>query len=457
MRSTVRLLPLIALALLATAPASAQSSAQSSDGAGIAANPTTMVASTSNGWTQFLSVTCGSSCADPMGEMSTAQQNWSALQSMGTTDWIGSSYNGVTIDASALLAAARVVGATQVDDWLRTGDAPSQSIVDMITSALAYGAGYDVSSVTGVTPASTTGSTDGSSSPYTMSASSSSSGVDPQTLLQQATANSSALGIISDGINILSAAGNGTQTTCNPSIAGMQNANAQSFIGNMMKLITGDGTGFSQLGGTSVSSGQRSANGVFGSGCLDKLMSGSMDTLFTPPGLSSLIGQLGSMFGGASSGASGSSTTSSATSSTSSSSGSSSAGCGNAPAVSTQIAQSFPQAVFTNSAGGFFPALGFSSGEDGITNASIPLAGATSSTTGGFSSMFASNAGSGSTGTYTGSTGYTGSSGTVTYPNGQTGSATDTPGGGGYSAQGTNPSLDSKLLQGHSISTPNGN
>ena len=457
-RRTRTLAAALAAIGLAATPAAALQTYSAQD-AGIAANPsnlvatytaTTATASTSQGWTQFLSVTCGTDCADPLGELSAAQQNWSALQAMGTTDYIGSAFNGTTLDASSLLAASRVVGASQVDNWLRTGATPDQQTYDMIVQALSYGAGYDVSNVTGVMPASNGGTSGTSTADYSPTGIGSSS-IDQSMLTQFATANNSALGILSDGINMLSAAGNGSQTTCNQSIAKAQNANAQSFINNMMTLITGNGTGFSVLGGASVASGQRSSNGVFGSGCLDKLMQGNMDTLFSPPGLSSLVGQLGSMFGGMGGSSSGSSSGSSGGSN----------GCGNAPSVSTQIAQSFPQSIFSNSGGGFFPALGFSSGEGDVGSASIPLPSTSGATQGGFAQMFASNSTSGgSSGSYD-SSGSSYGYGTTTYPGGTagtTGSPTATPGGNtGYAAQGADPKVDSRLLQGHSITLPGNN
>ena len=301
-------------------------------------------------WVQFVQVSCGASCADPIGFQSTASQNWAALTNMGTTAYIGSTYNGSPIDASALLNASQVVGATQLDQWLRTGDAPSQDVVSQITQALQYGAGYDVSSVTGVQ----TGQASQSSSNNNDVALSPLGGISAvSSPLSPAVANLAnatsavaaaqaifnlATGVSSDGINLNTSAGAGTGY-CNPSIAAAQNTTAQKFVGNMMQVITGSGTGYSQLGGLAVSSGQQSPAGVFGSSCLSTLMNASRDTLFAPPGLGSLLSQLGSMFTGGSGG-----------------------GCGNAPSPLTQVAQSNPTGIY-GAAGGFLPYLGFAAGE----------------------------------------------------------------------------------------------
>jgi hypothetical protein len=74
------------------------------------------------------------------------------------------------------------------------------------------------------------------------------------------------------------------------------------------------------------------------------MMSGTRDMLFKPPGLSSLLSQLGSMFGGGGGGG---------------------GGCGNAPSIMSQIAGSFPSGSFGAGNGGFFPYIGNGSAEEG--------------------------------------------------------------------------------------------
>ncbi len=113
----------------------------------------------------------------------------------------------------------------------------------------------------------------------------------------------------------------------------------------MQDIATDKELGFSMLGGQGISSGQRSQSGYFGSSCLDSMMSGTRDMLFKPPGLSSLLSQLGSMFGGGGGGGGG--------------------GCGNAPSIMNQIAGSFPSGSFGAGNGGFFPYIGNGSAEEG--------------------------------------------------------------------------------------------
>jgi hypothetical protein len=257
-----------------------------------------------------------------------------------------------------------VAGATELDAWLNTGTTGNAATDQLIATAVLGDTGYDVSAVTGYLNQGTQSTT---ATPTSTGSASFQN--------QLNTINNLGAGILTGGggLNINSAAGTGT-ALCSPTIASAQNAQAQSFVNNMMKVVTGAG-GVSTMSGQTVAAGGASGQGVFGSSCLSSLMSGSRDTLFKPPGLGSLVSQIGSMFG--SGGASGGG-----------SSGGGSSGCGNAPSPLTQAAQSNPTGIFYNG-GGFFPALGFGAGEGTSTVYPIPAVAGGNRVQGGLSGMYA--------------------------------------------------------------------
>ncbi len=205
---------------------------------------------------------------------------------------------------------------------------------------------------------------------------------------------------------------------CTSAVSNAQDQGRQAFIQGMAGLASNN---FSTRPGSFSSMA-----------CLDKFMQGNMDIMFKPPSLNDLLGQVMNFACQAASSATGSSNA-----------------MGNLGSLTSLI----------GSLSGGLNLGGMTGGSSGTTNLGSLMGGlfsgtgSSSSSSGGFESMF----GSASSSYGSGSTGYNGSSGTMTYPNGQTGSANNTPGGGGYSAQGTNPGLDSKLLQGHSITLPSGN
>lgn len=283
----------------------------------------------------FIERTCGVGCVDPIGEEARARDNWNAMAAMGTTQWIGGQMSGTTIDASSLLAAARVAGTVELDNWLRTGQTSDPSIARLMANALQTVYGIDVSSITGIYPTST-GSGSGTSS------GSASSNLD--TMLSGILGSS---GQVSNGL--FGPGGGGNSGYCDPSVSQAQNAIAQKYVQNMQEIATSGEFGFSQNGGQAISSGQRSQNGYFGSSCLDKLMQGTRDMLFKPPQLGQLLSQLGTMFGGGSGG-----------------SGGSTSGCNAADSVLKQVTNSMPSGIFQGVGnGGFFPQMGFGAEDSG--------------------------------------------------------------------------------------------
>lgn len=328
----------------------------------------------------FIAATCGSACSDPLGEETAARSNWTTMTALGTTQYVGAAFNGGTIDASSLLAASRVAGPVVLDTYLRTGQAPDSATAQAILNALGI-TGIDVSGITGLSQSGSNTSYGGSSN-----INGSSSGDNSSSMLTQL-AN-----VLSGNTNgQFGSAGSASNVACDESIASATVAAAQQHINNMVTIATSGDYGFSQNGGSAVSSGQRSQSGYFGSSCLDTLMQGNRDLLFRPPQLSQLLSQLQGMFGGGGSG--GSSGGGSGSSGGSGGSSGSSGNCANAPAILQQVMSSMPSGIFSGKGnGGFFPHLGFGGGEGTSTMNAFGLTSnvsrASTSSTGGIATLF---------------------------------------------------------------------
>lgn len=269
----------------------------------------------------FLDATCGPSCSDPIGEQFDSKQNWNALRTMGTTDYVGASLDGMTIDAGSLLAAARMVGATELDRWLRTGGASSSDVVGKIMGAFTSGNGMDVSRVVGN--------------------SFSTSSIDDQAI------PTIKLSSFSGDIEGRGLGGGGDY--CDEVVDNAMNASAQSYINDVMEAAYSEEYGYSQTGGLASGSNSHSSSGLFGGSCLDIFMQGDKDTLFRPPQLPQLMTALSQMFGGGG-GAGGLG-------------GGAAGNCADAPTVFQQVQNSMPNAAFTPGNGGFFPSMEYGGGE----------------------------------------------------------------------------------------------
>jgi hypothetical protein len=92
---------------------------------------------------------CTGTCTDKTSTQSSVTGWWSALTSMGTTDFIGGQMGGLKIDASSLLAGSSVAGASELDRFLRTGSSSSPDITSSIMSMMSGGSGIDVTSLVG--------------------------------------------------------------------------------------------------------------------------------------------------------------------------------------------------------------------------------------------------------------------------------------------------------------------
>ena len=205
---------------------------------------------------------------------------------------------------------------------------------------------------------------------------------------------------------------------CSSSVSGAQDNGRQSFIQGMAGLASNN---FSGRPGSFTSMA-----------CLDKFMQGNMDIMFKPPDINTLLGQVMNF---------------ACQSGSSQSMGSGASGLGSL----TSLIGSLSGGLNMNGGG-----LNLGSLMSGLFGGSSSSS-SSSSSSGGFASMFSSTSTSGSYTSSGSSYGY----GTTTYPGGTagtTGSPTATPGGNtGYAAQGADPKVDSRLLQGHSITLPGNN
>lgn len=267
---------------------------------------------------QFMNLTCGTSCKDPVGERSSTTTNWSAFGDMGTRDFIGSTVDGSTIDASGILAAARIVGATEVDRWLRSGQSSSLEVSDAIMGAISSFGGIDLSGIVGkqFSTASVGNGTDATNA-----------------LLNFASLDRGSMGF---------GPGGGGAASCDAAIDADINASAKGYIEGVVAASESENYGFSQVGGQAVSGNSRSESGLFGGSCLDIFMTGDKDMLFRPPQLSQLVDQLSSMFGAEAAGS-----------------------CTGMPTVHEQVASGMPNSAFQPGRGGFFPSEPYASDESG--------------------------------------------------------------------------------------------
>jgi len=180
------------------------------------------------------------------------QSTWNALQTMGTTQYLGGVIGNFKLDESSLIAAAMTIGASELDNFLRTGALASAipNVGDVLSKAMSSASGIDLSSMTG--------SFTGGGGSLTSAALLSGSGV--------------------------AAAGG----QCDPSVAADLASQGQQKVNDIVSVGLSSEYGFSQM-----SQMTKGATGGFASmGCLDKLFQNTgTDILFKPP----TMGQLTNM------------------------------------------------------------------------------------------------------------------------------------------------------------------
>ncbi|MTH96699.1 hypothetical protein [Roseibium sp. RKSG952] len=239
-------------------------------------------------------------------DTSAIQETWSALQQMGTDQFLGGVIGNFKLDESSMIAGALSLGVTEFDNFLRSGSVSSAlggNVLDNLTETMTGGAGINFSDLTGsfTSGGGQVASVTGSTAPTTFSSVSG--------------------GAQSDG-------------ACDPEIASALVANANDYVNQMTSAAQSDDVGFSQMESTS---GGGQSNGFAGLGCLDKLFQNAgSDILFKPPSLSSLTSMLQTW------------------------------SCDKAEGVAQQVAGAFGGGIDTSSLGGFFPAETMGEAFDGI-------------------------------------------------------------------------------------------
>lgn len=219
----------------------------------------------------------GNASAQRASSIAFQQRNWGYLQGAYNT-YNGQTRNGVPVNASSTLYCGQVLGAGGCQQWLRDGtfsDAALRAnpgIQTWFGRKMTGAADTDSSEISGV--AGTTGN----------------AGTGTVTMPDGSTESRAVI----EGLY------------CDPAILDMQSQNGQSAVDTAVALAGNGSTGYTLLGGDGVfdaaglgalgESGIKSSIGGSGSfrqmSCLERLMNSSLDILFSPPNLSSILGML---------------------------------------------------------------------------------------------------------------------------------------------------------------------
>lgn len=179
-------------------------------------------------------------------------ETWNTLVSLGTTQYLGANIGTFKLDESTLIAAAMTIGASELDNYLRTG------VLSSTVSSLSGTLSTVMSSASGINLSSIIGS-------YTT------------------TSNSSALS--------LSSALSSEDGTCNSDVADAQVEIGQNSVNNIVNTSLSDSYGFSKL--SSIQSSTNGGSGFSSLSCLENLFQNSgTDIFFKPPNLGNMITKL---------------------------------------------------------------------------------------------------------------------------------------------------------------------
>lgn len=222
----------------------------------------------------------------------TIQRTWNDLKEMGTTEFVGGTLGSFKLDESSMIAGALTMGATEFDNFLRSGNLSlaASDIGDVLSKNMSKGAGIDLSSVTG-----------------------------------SFTSNGGALGSNSFKAASVASSGGANQSDglCTPETAQKLVDLGNKQVEQMVNAASSQEYGFSKMTDVANSTGN---GGFAGLSCLDKLFQNAgSDILFKPPSLGSLTAKLDNWT------------------------------CGQAVPVAEQIAGAFQGGFDTASLGGFFP------------------------------------------------------------------------------------------------------
>lgn len=182
------------------------------------------------------------------------QQAWNALETMGTTKFLGGMLGNLKLDESSLIAGALSIGASEFDTLLNGGgiNTASSGAVQSLLSNMNSAAGLDLSYITG---------------------SFSNGG-------GQATTAS-----------LMSGSGASFSGACDTSVASALAENGKAHVDKIVTAAMSGEFGFSKVKDLQSSNGSGSGFGALG--CLDKLFQNSgSDIMFKPPSLGTLTTQI---------------------------------------------------------------------------------------------------------------------------------------------------------------------
>jgi len=183
------------------------------------------------------------------------QEAWAALESMGTTKYLGGMLGGLRLDESAMIAGVLSIGAGEFDALLNGGglNTASTTAGTELVSAMTSAAGIDLSYLTG----SYTEGGGGSVSARAASASGATAGAE----------------------------------ACDAGVSSEMASNGKAYVDGIVQAAMSGEYGFSKIQDLNPTSG--SGTGFAALGCLDKLFQNAgSDLLFKPPSLGSLTTQL---------------------------------------------------------------------------------------------------------------------------------------------------------------------
>jgi len=234
---------------------------------------------------------------------------WRAMSAMGTTKFLGGNLGPLRLDESAMVAGAATLGASEFDNFLRTGSlgASVSGLGGTLSQRMTAGAGADLAYLVG-------SFTTGGGSPAAAAPSFAS-----MTAMGGATAESG---------------------MCDPEIGNKLAEVGETYVNGIVNASMSEEMGFSKMESLTAGAGGK-GSGFASLSCLDKLFQGvqggNLDILFKPPSLGNLTNMLQNWT------------------------------CGEAVSVAQQVAGAFGggEIFKTGNLGGFFPTAAMGEAMDG--------------------------------------------------------------------------------------------
>lgn len=182
------------------------------------------------------------------------QSTWESLKTMGTDQFVGGMIGGFKLDESSMIAGALSIGASEFDNFLRTGSLTSSvgNVGTILSGVMSSSSGINLSSVIG--------------------------------------SFTSGGGALSAGSILTTAGVSASGGQCDPSVANDLATQGEKTVNDIVSIGTSKEYGFSQM---SSLTGSGATGGFASMGCLDKLFQNTgTDILFKPPTMANLTSML---------------------------------------------------------------------------------------------------------------------------------------------------------------------